>query len=92
MVDPNVMDLVVVTLELNIPVVNTNPFSANVPLVKVTVPVAVIVKALAKLVVPVRLSMVNAGSVVLNIDLTCSNEACKPLQAKAWSGGIICRS
>jgi hypothetical protein len=59
------MDLVVVTLELNIPVVNTNPFSANVPLVKVTVPVAVIVKALAKLVVPVRLSMVNAGSVVL---------------------------
>lgn len=65
MVDPNVMDLVVVTLELNIPVVNTNPFSANVPLVKVTVPVAVIVKALAKLVVPVRLSMVNAGSVVL---------------------------
>ena len=65
MVDPNVMDLVVVTLELNIPVVNTNPFSANVPLVKVTVPVAVIVKALARLVVPVRLSMVNAGSVIL---------------------------
>jgi len=65
LVDPNVIALVVVTLELNIPVVNTNPFSANVPLVKVTVPVAVIVKALAKLVVPVRLSMVNVGSVVL---------------------------
>ena len=65
MVAPNAIERVLVLVELNIPVVNTNPLSANAPLVNVTVPVAVIVKALAKLVVPVTLSMVNAGSVVL---------------------------
>jgi len=65
LLEPNVIALVVLPDELNIPVVKLKPFNAKVPDVNVVVPVAVKVSAAPKLVVPVVLLIVNAPNVVL---------------------------
>ena len=62
---PNVIERVFVLVELNIPVVKSNPFNANVPLDNVVVPVAVNVNAAANVVVPDVLLTVSAPNVVL---------------------------
>jgi len=49
---PNAMALVFEFVEENIPVVKSKPFSANVPVVNVVVPVAIVAAASAKVVVP----------------------------------------
>jgi len=49
---PNVIALVLVFVEANIPVVKSKPFSANVPAVNVVVPVSIVAAASAKVVVP----------------------------------------
>jgi len=61
----NVIALVVVPDELNMPVVRLNPFNASVPLVNVTVEVAVIVNASPTVVVPVVLLTISEANVVL---------------------------
>ena len=65
LLEPNVMERVLVLVELNIPVVKLKPANANVPLVNVAVAVAVIVNASPTDVVPVVLLMVSIANVVL---------------------------
>jgi len=60
----NVIDLVLVLVDANIPVANVNPANANVPAVNVVVPVATKDKASAKVVVPALL-IVNAAIVLV---------------------------
>ena len=65
LLDPNVITLVLVLVELNIPVVNVNPPKSNVPAVNVVVLVADKVNAAPKVVVYVGLLIFNAANVVL---------------------------
>lgn len=58
---PNAIDLVLVLLELNVPVVSVNPFSARLPLVNVVAAVAPRVNASPNVVVPDTLSIVSAS-------------------------------
>ena len=62
---PNAIDLVFVLLELNIPVVKSNPANDNVPLVSVVLLVAVNVNAEPNVVVPDVLLIVNDANVAL---------------------------
>lgn len=58
---PNAIDLELVLLELNVPVVSVNPFSARLPLVNVVAAVAPRVNASPNVVVPDTLSIVSAS-------------------------------
>jgi len=62
---PNAIDLVLVLLELNVPVVRVNPLSASVPLVNVVVPVAAKENVPLSVVVPEVLLIVSAPNVAL---------------------------
>ena len=62
---PKVIERATAPVELNIPVVNVNPFNANVPLVNVVVPVAANVNVAPSEVVPEVLLIVRAPKVVL---------------------------
>ena len=63
--EPNAIERVLVLVELNMPVVKSNPLSANAPEVKVTVPVAAIVNAEPNDVVPAVLLIISDTKVVL---------------------------
>lgn len=69
LLEPNVTVLAVLPDELNMPVVRSKPLKSNVPLVRVTVPVANNVSVDEKVVVPVWL-IVNAPNVVLPLPST----------------------